>query len=76
LDHVGALPYAVAKLGLQGQVYSTIPVAYMGDLALRDALRSKLENEDFGLFTFKDIEQTFEKIVTLKYSQHYKIEGV
>ena len=40
LDHIGALPYAVAHFGLDAPIYSTIPTYQMGGILLRDAYAS------------------------------------
>jgi cleavage and polyadenylation specificity factor subunit 2 len=39
LDHIGALPLAVAKLGLNCPIYATLPVFRIGKLVLYDALQ-------------------------------------
>ena len=38
LEHLGALPYAVAHLGLNAPIYSTLPVKRMGEMYFYDAL--------------------------------------
>ena len=38
LEHLGALPYAVAKFGLNAPIYCTLPVKRMGEMYFYDAL--------------------------------------
>eukprot|EP00040_Diaphanoeca_grandis_P026591 m.149321 g.149321 ORF g.149321 m.149321 type:complete len:741 (+) comp30650_c0_seq1:204-2426(+) len=72
LDHLGALPYAYGKLGLNCKVYATTPVNQMGQFFMYDALQSREQQEEFDLFSYEDIDGAFKLIVDLKYSQ--KIE--
>ncbi|CAB1339891.1 unnamed protein product [Coregonus sp. 'balchen'] len=59
--HLGALPYAVGKLGLNCPIYATIP--------------SRNNTEDFNLFTLDDVDCAFDKIQQLKYSQIVNLKG-
>ena len=36
LEHIGALPYAMGKLGMKAKVYGTLPVQKMGSLLMYD----------------------------------------
>ncbi|KAJ3333899.1 cleavage and polyadenylation specificity factor subunit 2, partial [Blyttiomyces sp. JEL0837] len=75
LDHIGAYPYAAAKLGLSCPAFATLPVHDLGHLCLADALISKKESVDFNEFSRKDIDDAFEQIVQLRYSQPYSLAG-
>nr|KAF6499611.1 cleavage and polyadenylation specific factor 2 [Molossus molossus] len=67
--HLGALPYAVGKLGLNCAIYATIPVYKMGQMFMYDLYQSRHNTEDFTLFTLDDVDAAFDKIQQLKFSQ-------
>ncbi|UIZ28127.1 hypothetical protein KXD40_004574 [Peronospora effusa] len=70
LAHMGALPYAMGKLGLQAPVYGTLPVHRMGQIALYDAFQAKTKHDsDFSLFSLDDVDLVFENFKQLKYSE-------
>ncbi|KAF4027690.1 Cleavage and polyadenylation factor 2 C-terminal [Phytophthora infestans] len=70
LAHMGALPYAMGKLGLSAPVYGTLPVHRMGQIALYDAFQAKTKHDsDFSLFSLDDVDLVFERFKQLKYSE-------
>ncbi|KAL7680025.1 putative ribosomal protein L25 [Plasmopara halstedii] len=70
LAHMGALPYAIGKLGLNAPVYGTLPVHRMGQIALYDAYQAKTKQDnDFSLFSLDDVDLVFERFKQLKYSE-------
>uniref|UniRef100_K3WHC0 Cleavage and polyadenylation specificity factor subunit 2 n=1 Tax=Globisporangium ultimum (strain ATCC 200006 / CBS 805.95 / DAOM BR144) TaxID=431595 RepID=K3WHC0_GLOUD len=70
LAHMGALPYAIGKLGLKAPIYGTLPVHRMGQIALYDAYQAKTKSDgDFALFTLDDVDAVFENFKQLKYSE-------
>ncbi|KAE8586244.1 hypothetical protein XENTR_v10021605 [Xenopus tropicalis] len=73
--HLGALPYAVGKLGLNCAIYSTIPVYKMGQMFMYDLYQSRHNTEDFSLFSLDDVDCAFDKIQQLKYSQIVHLKG-
>ncbi|XP_077443541.1 cleavage and polyadenylation specificity factor subunit 2 [Stigmatopora argus] len=73
--HLGALPYAVGKLGLNCTIYATIPVYKMGQMFMYDLYQSRNNSEDFSLFTLDDVDCAFDKIQQLKYSQIVNLKG-
>ncbi|CAJ1077110.1 cleavage and polyadenylation specificity factor subunit 2 [Xyrichtys novacula] len=73
--HLGALPYAVGKLGLNCTIYATIPVYKMGQMFMYDLYQSRNNSEDFTLFTLDDVDSAFDKIQQLKYSQIVNLKG-
>ncbi|XP_076127785.1 cleavage and polyadenylation specificity factor subunit 2 [Alosa pseudoharengus] len=73
--HLGALPYAVGKLGLNCTIYATIPVYKMGQMFMYDLYQSRHNTEDFSLFTLDDVDSAFDKIQQLKYSQIVNLKG-
>ncbi|TPX35203.1 dolichyl-phosphate-mannose---protein mannosyltransferase [Synchytrium endobioticum] len=75
LDHLGALPYLVTKLGLSCPVYGTLPVYEMGKRTLLDALSSRTDAEDFTLFTEQDVIVSFDKMVQLRFMQTETLKG-
>eukprot|EP00823_Brevimastigomonas_motovehiculus_P006165 TRINITY_DN4974_c0_g1_i1.p1 TRINITY_DN4974_c0_g1~~TRINITY_DN4974_c0_g1_i1.p1 ORF type:complete len:729 (+),score=157.35 TRINITY_DN4974_c0_g1_i1:99-2285(+) len=66
--HLGALPYAIGKLGLSVPIYATLPVWKMGEMFLYDAFQSR-SKFGFSAFSLDDVDAAFEKITKLKYSQ-------
>lgn len=75
LAHIGALPYAKSKLGLNAQVYGTIPLFKMGQMFMYDVYQSRHNNEEFTLFDLDDVDAAFENFKQLKYSQHLMLTG-
>ncbi|XP_067274317.1 cleavage and polyadenylation specificity factor subunit 2 [Pseudorasbora parva] len=73
--HLGALPYAVGRLGLNCTIYATIPVYKMGQMFMYDLYQSRHNTEDFSLFTLDDVDCAFDKIQQLKYSQIVNLKG-
>jgi len=75
IQHLGALPYLVGKLGLDVPVYSTIPVYKMGLMFMYDAYLSRANSEPFEVFNLDDVDTAFDKFTQLKYSQHVSLPG-
>lgn len=75
MRHLGALPYAMAKLGLKCPVYATTPVREMGRLTLLDAYWSRRNGEEFDLITPDDIEAAVSHITELRYQQPIALSG-
>ncbi|XP_025775226.1 cleavage and polyadenylation specificity factor subunit 2 isoform X2 [Puma concolor] len=73
--HLGALPSAVGKLGLNCAIYATIPVYKMGQMFMYDLYQSRHNTEDFTLFTLDDVDAAFDKIQQLKFSQIVNLKG-
>ncbi|XP_045464332.1 probable cleavage and polyadenylation specificity factor subunit 2 [Harmonia axyridis] len=73
--HMGALPYAVGKLGLNCPIYATIPVYKMGQMFLYDLYQSHFNMEDFDILSLDDVDATFERIIQLKYNQSVPLKG-
>ncbi|KAK9877497.1 hypothetical protein WA026_018608 [Henosepilachna vigintioctopunctata] len=73
--HLGALPYAVGKLGLNCPIYATIPVYKMGQMFMYDLCQSHYNMEDFDKITLDDVDSTFEKMIQLKYNQTVPLKG-
>ncbi|TDH68560.1 hypothetical protein CCR75_005669 [Bremia lactucae] len=70
MEHMGALPYAMGKLGLNAPIYGTLPVHRMGQIALYDAFQAKTKHDrDFSLFSLDDVDLVFERFKQLKYSE-------
>src|SRR4051812_27183467 len=75
LDHLGALPYFITKLGLTCPVYGTVPVYEMGRRTLLDAVMSRSDNEDFTLFSELDVITAFDKMIQLRFMQTETLKG-
>ncbi|KNE68252.1 hypothetical protein AMAG_12926 [Allomyces macrogynus ATCC 38327] len=76
LRHCGALPYAIAKLGLNCPIYATFPVQTMGRHTVHDALLTKKMHEPVDhLFSRRDVELAFNRVTLLRYSQPYPLSG-
>lgn len=73
--HLGALPYAMKKLGLSAPVFATEPVYRLGLLTMYDHYLSRKQVSEFDLFTLDDIDSAFQNITRLTYSQNYHISG-
>lgn len=73
--HLGALPYLVGKCGLTCPIYATRPVNLMGRMFMSDLLLSRLNGEEFDLFTDEHIEKAFDKITNLSYNQCLQLTG-
>jgi cleavage and polyadenylation specificity factor subunit 2 len=68
LAHLGALPYAVGKLGLTAPIYATVPIWKMGQMFLYDAFQTKAQFK-FDTFSLDDVDTAFEGMKQLKYKQ-------
>ncbi|XP_052767669.1 cleavage and polyadenylation specificity factor subunit 2-like [Mya arenaria] len=75
LLHLGALPYLMGKCGLSCPVYATVPVYKMGQMFMYDLFQSRNNSENFNMFTLDDVDQAFDKIIQLKYSQTVNLPG-
>jgi cleavage and polyadenylation specificity factor subunit 2 len=75
LDHLGAYPYTVTKLGLSCPAFATLPVHDLGQMAMYDALNAKRNTEEYTGFTSDDIDAAFDKITLLRYSQPVSLSG-
>ncbi|KAJ8724145.1 hypothetical protein PYW07_008125 [Mythimna separata] len=73
--HLGALPYAVGKLGLNCPIYATLPVYKMGQMFMYDLYQAHRNVSDFDLFTLDDVDAAFDRIVQLKYNQSIDMKG-
>ncbi|KAL5727474.1 hypothetical protein ACHQM5_000666 [Ranunculus cassubicifolius] len=73
--HLGALPYAMSRLGLSAPVFSTEPVHRLGLLTMYDHYLSRKQVSDFDLFTLDDIDSAFQGITRLTYSQNHHMSG-
>ncbi|XP_047334681.1 cleavage and polyadenylation specificity factor subunit 2 [Impatiens glandulifera] len=73
--HLGALPYAVNKLGLSAPVYSTEPVYRLGLLTMYDHYLARKQVSEFDLFTLDDIDSAFQNVTRLTYSQNHHLSG-
>ncbi|KAI8334392.1 beta-lactamase-like protein [Chlamydoabsidia padenii] len=75
LTHLGAYTYAKRHLGLQCPAYSTVPVVSMGKMCMYDIYQSKTNELDFDIFTLEDVDNAFDKITSLRYSQPCALPG-
>jgi cleavage and polyadenylation specificity factor subunit 2 len=75
LSHLGGYPYARSHLGMACPVYSTIPVANMGKMCLYDMYQSKTNELEFKTFSLEDVDNAFDKITPLRYSQPFSLTG-
>ncbi|CAI9092242.1 OLC1v1027434C1 [Oldenlandia corymbosa var. corymbosa] len=73
--HLGALPYAMKKLGLSAPIFATEPVCRLGLLTMYDQFVSRKQVSDFEFFTLDDIDQAFQNITSLTYSQNHHLSG-
>ena len=73
IAHLGALPYAVGKLGLNAPVYCTLPVWRNGQMFMYDAYQA-LALYDTPPFTLDDVDKAFDSMRQLKYSETVKLK--
>jgi cleavage and polyadenylation specificity factor subunit 2 len=73
--HLGALPYAFGKLGLDCRVYATLPVHKMGMMFMYDHYLARAADADFDLFTLDDVDTAFGAFVPVRYVQHSALSG-
>eukprot|EP00884_Botryococcus_braunii_P014685 jgi/Botrbrau1/23217/Bobra.0041s0061.1 len=74
-EHIGALPYLVAKHGLEVPIYATGALHKMGQMFLYAQVQSHHQNMEFQVFTLDDVDVAFERITTLKYQQNAQLSG-
>lgn len=84
ISHLGALPYAVANLGLKNAtVFSTLPVWRMGQMFMYDAFLSLDAQRPFTIFNLDHVDAAFEiashpdapaKYKLLKYQQRFPLD--
>lgn len=73
IAHVGAIPYARAKLGLRCQVYATLPVHKMGLMFLYDLYQNLRLQSEFDTFNLDDVDNAFASFTEMRYSQRLSI---
>ncbi|KAJ1819193.1 hypothetical protein LPJ75_001244 [Coemansia sp. RSA 2598] len=73
--HVGAYPLAYSRYGMTCPAYATQAVGMMGRLCMLDIAKSLRAREDFTLFDEKDVNQAFDNITPLQYSQPMALSG-
>ena len=73
--HLGALPYAVGKFGINCPIYATGPVYKMGQMFLYDSFQDRANVEDFDLFSLDEVDKTFDMMTQLKYNQTLELKG-
>lgn len=76
-SHLGALPYLVKHYGIPCPIYATRPVTQMGQMFMTDLLLSRLNNQEFDLYSIEDIKKAFvnDKIKHLNFNQTFHLEG-
>lgn len=74
--HLGALPYAFGKLGMDCKVYATLPVHKMGQMYMYDHFLTRQDQEDFQeVFSLDDVDKAFAAFVPVKYQQISMLRG-
>ncbi|CAO3643873.1 unnamed protein product [Mucor hiemalis] len=56
-------------------VFSTIPVVNMGKICLYDMYQSKTNEMEFKTFSLEDVDNAFDKITPLRFSQPFALTG-
>ncbi|PVU93455.1 hypothetical protein BB561_003268 [Smittium simulii] len=74
LPYIGGYPYAYKSLGIKCATYSTLPVYNMGKIALSDICRAN-RIECGSDITQADVDEAFDHITTLRYSQPTILPG-
>ena len=74
--HLGALPYAFGKLGLDCKVYATLPVHKMGQMYMYDHFLTRQDQCDFQeIFSLDDVDTAFAAFVPVKFMQLSMLRG-
>ena len=73
--HLGLLPHAVGRLGLNCPIYATVPVYKMGQMFLYDLYQARHSMEEFDKYTLDEIDRTFEMMTQLKFNQTVNLKG-
>lgn len=75
--HLGALPYAIGRLGLKAPIYATQPTFRMGQMFMYDQYLSHHTSSDFDLFDLDDVDTAFDPHIVhqLKHTQSCRLEG-
>ncbi|KAJ1724832.1 hypothetical protein LPJ53_000968 [Coemansia erecta] len=75
MAHVGAYPLAYSRYGLTCPAYATQAVSMMGRLCMLDITKTLKAREEFTLFDEKDVNQAFDNVTALQYSQPMTLSG-
>ena len=75
--HLGALPYAVGRLGLSAPTYATLPTVKMGLMVMYDQYLSHSAVSDFQMFSLDDVDAALDakRVHTVKFQQTVKLKG-
>ena len=74
--HLGALPYAFGKLGMNCKVYATLPVHKMGQMYMYDHFLTRQDQGDFqNVFSLDDVDTAFAAFMPVKYMQLSMLRG-
>lgn len=75
--HLGALPYAIGRLGLKVPIYATQPTCRMGQMFMYDQYLSHHANSEFDLFDLDDVDTAFDyqTVHQLKFQQNLRLAG-
>lgn len=71
--HLGALPHL--RHEIKCPIYATVPVHKMGQLFMYDLHQSRHNMEHFEQFSLDDVDEAFDMITQLKYSQSVQFQG-
>uniref|UniRef100_A0A061R5T7 Cleavage and polyadenylation specificity factor subunit 2 n=1 Tax=Tetraselmis sp. GSL018 TaxID=582737 RepID=A0A061R5T7_9CHLO len=75
LAHLGVLPYAVGKLGLNAPIYGTLPIQKMGSLLMYDQCLSRLHDPSWDLFDLDDVDAVFNNLHTVRFLERTRLTG-
>ncbi|DBA85072.1 TPA: hypothetical protein ACH3X2_005797 [Trebouxia sp. C0005] len=75
--HLGALPYAIGRLGLKVPIYATQPTCRMGQMFMYDQYLSHHAASEFDLFDLDDVDTAFDyqTVHQLKFQQNLRLAG-
>ena len=75
LEHMGALPYAFAQLGMECPVLCTAPVRELGELFVLDALDARTGSQEFDVFGADDVAAAWRRVVPVQYTAKVDIKS-
>ncbi|KAJ2003749.1 hypothetical protein H4R26_002904 [Coemansia thaxteri] len=73
--HIGAYPLAHSRYGMTCPAYATQAVHMMGRLCMLEVVRSLRAREEFVLFGEREVDDAFENVTPLQFSQPKPLPG-
>ncbi|KAJ2718845.1 hypothetical protein GGI07_005556 [Coemansia sp. Benny D115] len=75
MAHVGGYPLAFRQYGMTCPAYATQAVSMMGRVCMQDVAKTMRAQEDFELFDERTVDEAFDNVTALQYSQPVSLSG-